>query len=937
MTIKRKLTLNLVLVLAILCAVAGTSVVGMNFVKNKLSYLTERSTPFQLRTVEFQRAIQGATSDLIKVVLADNVNDYKNLRTEAEKSLDEVKNTQSSLDALTGGANIGVSEELHKIGAEIFNISENKIKAEEEAHIANKAITQKMKESSQKLKELDAKIKSLQLNRQGALVSSMEDTKNITTKLKDLESLKLIIKDLQLVFVELQKASDKKSLIIGRSKANATLSKGQQIDYVQTQKEYSKQLKSVGEKIEEITKLQMALLSQQTEDLKNQYENLKRDIGERVSVLSLSVEQEAGNASEKYSSESSRQTNVFGQTNVANNVLVSNSELLALGLSIEGLSTRLFSVNSPKEVEPLVVDLKKSFERAENVQKLLDKGMKQLDTKEELKTLQAIMVSLNSIKSLLFAKDGVVEKIKHDLTMKEKAAEATAKLREIVLKQAEKSKESVSTAKGEQEKAIGTVNSMIRFSLGLTIAISIAAIVLSIGFGVWIYRSIDKPLEAIIKVADEIASGNLACKLETQSEDEIGKLSQSMQKMMQSFSDVISKILTSVNETVQVLDGLRQEAQKSSDGAQEQAGQAHQIATAAEEMSQTFGDIAKTASSAAGSSSDAKQVANAGQQVADNAVRTVETVHKSTLELSSMMTKLNSRVSEIGEIVTVIKDIADQTNLLALNAAIEAARAGEQGRGFAVVADEVRKLAERTIAATGEISEKIGAVQTEAGQTNKSMKTASDQVNMITGQIKEVGDSLLNIVSSVENVGDQIARIATAMEDQTMTAEEVSKNVEKTAGIATDQKETAVKVMHDVSGLIKVTEELRVLTIKFKVGGNELLMLDLAKADHRLFVGKVGAFLRGEADMDLNSLPDHHACRFGKWYDTEGKRLCGNLPSFVSIDPPHERFHALARQMAETYKSGDKVKADGFYREMLTLSKQIVDHLEEIKKEHKAY
>lgn len=329
-------------------------------------------------------------------------------------------------------------------------------------------------------------------------------------------------------------------------------------------------------------------------------------------------------------------------------------------------------------------------------------------------------------------------------------------------------------------------------------------------------RKVGKPLSELTHAVEEIAGGNLRVSIEHKSKDEIGALSQDMNKMVEAFSGTINGILSSANNVVHSVDILRTRAEKTAEGAQNQSSQAHQIATAAEEMSQTITDIARNASVASETSSEAMETAAKGKEVADGAVETVNRVYTSTVELSTMVDKLNNRVSEIGDIVTVIKDIADQTNLLALNAAIEAARAGEQGRGFAVVADGVRKLAERTIKATAEITEKIGAVQQESVQTTKSMEEASGEVTKATDYIRQVGDSLNCIVESVHKVRDQITQIATAVDQQSAASEQVARSIEKTSAIAKDMEHMADDVMHEVNGLTKTANELRNSTAGFK-------------------------------------------------------------------------------------------------------------------------
>ena len=448
-----------------------------------------------------------------------------------------------------------------------------------------------------------------------------------------------------------------------------------------------------------------------------------------------------------------------------------------------------------------------------------------------------------------------------------------------------------------------------------------------------ISRNISRPLACMAKAEEKIAAGDLTIEVDCRNTDEIGMLANAMKNMLQSFNGLLGAILSSSANVVSVVNVLHTHAEKTAEGARTQASQADQIATAATEMSQTITDIARNASAAAEKTDEAMASASNGKQIADRAVETINGVYTSTVELAAVIEKLNSRTAEIGGIVTVIKDIADQTNLLALNAAIEAARAGEQGRGFAVVADEVRKLAERTIKATGEISQKIEGVQADSAETSRSMSEASDKVTGATDYIRNVGDALESIVGSVQRVRDQVTQIAAAVDEQSAAAEEVSRNIENTNGIAKDMEKMSTEVMHEVNKLTAISEELRNVTGGFTIKGKELVMLDLARSDHKLFMERIASCLDGDLRLDAEQLPDHRNCRFGKWYTTDGRELCGSLSSYRAIDRPHERIHTLAREAVALHNTGGNGKSHRIYKEMEGISREITDLLEAIKRE----
>lgn len=353
----------------------------------------------------------------------------------------------------------------------------------------------------------------------------------------------------------------------------------------------------------------------------------------------------------------------------------------------------------------------------------------------------------------------------------------------------------------KQERALA--QSIYDDAFSWSITVGLIASIIMITCGVWVGRTISGPLNKLRSAIEEAdRDKNLTVSVGINQQDEIGQVAGSFQRMLKRFHDIIQDVGQTSEQLQEYATTLSNTTELTREGVAVQTRETDQVATASTEMSHAIEEVSRNAQLAAEAATQANCETDEGTLVLDQTIRSINSLADRINSSSQVINRVATDSAAIGSVLDVIRGIAEQTNLLALNAAIEAARAGEQGRGFAVVADEVRSLAQRTQESTQEIQDMIERLQAGTQDAVKSMAEGTEEMEQTVHQAEKAGASLTAISSAVAMITDMNTQIASATEEQMTVSQEISRNVVNISDVAKSSE-------HSVQEVDKASNELK--------------------------------------------------------------------------------------------------------------------------------
>lgn len=679
--------------------IAVFSLMTILMVKEKITLLTSQSTPLQVKTVQFQQAVEKMSADLLQLGLAHDPQEVKLISTSISRSRENLERINGEISTLKNSSmDIGIFSELH---GQVLRATDEKFKSmavfKEEASKVNGSMA-RVDKSLGELKEIIS----------GLVISASRRASTATKTLNETISDKSAVPDL---LVNVQNF---------RNEVDHDIELNKKINAI------NDVVYSIGVDAKLLdAKARMIMLSETPAELDKataEVQLIQARIVRNVAYAGTGIKE------------------IKSSGFVDDTVLAINTAVARAGASLRTISTSQRTV------------------------------------------LENMILVDNSVK----------------------------KVKQVALEQGQKSEANVQSTAQEQQKFVSVVTQRVdlfkKLLIGISLAVIMLVLFLTVTTTVCIVRSLSRLNGSIVTIVE---TGDFTRTAEIRNDDEFAVTIKAFNKLLDSFSKILDKVSESSGKLTGTSQELTYTAQAIHTTSQEQSVRVGQVAAAAVEMSQTIVMVSQNTSRIAQSATDARQLAADGANVVCKTRVEVQEIAKAVQESTLVMQTLNERSQQVGEIVDVIVEITDQTNLLALNAAIEAARAGEHGRGFAVVADEVRKLATSTAQATVGITERVKAIQVDADQAVAAMNKSLERVRLGVEYAGQAGDSLGQIVESVTLLQGMAHEIATATVELSTAAEQISTDIVAVEHVSEETVKAAAAIAAESDALAGLSIELK--------------------------------------------------------------------------------------------------------------------------------
>lgn len=711
MKIKTRLYISSTISILGITGIAVFSLMTILMVKEKITLLTSQSTPLQVKTVQYQQAVEKLSADLLQLGLAHDPQDVKQISTSITSSQENLERINGEISSLKNSSmDISIFSELH----------------------------------DQVLRATDEKFKSMAVFK--------EEAAKVNGSMKRIDASLVSLKEIVA------------NLVLTASRRATTATQTLNVRLLE---------KTANPEILE-----------SIQDYRNEVDN---DLVMHKRINSI------------------------------------NDIVYAIGVDAKLLDAKARMImlsETQAELDKATAEVQKIQARIAGNVSQAGNGIMEIKSSGFVKdSVAAINSSVTSAGSSIGTISASQRKVLENMALVDNSVK---KVKVVALEQGHKSEANVQTTAQEQQKFVTVVTQRVELFKKLLIGISLAVIsvvlFLTVTTTVCIVRSLARLNGSIVTVAE---TGDFTRTAEIRNDDEFAVTITAFNKLLDSFS----RILTKVSESAGKLTGTSHELTSTAQGihatVKEQSASVGQVAAAAIEMSQTIAMVSRNTAMIAQSAVEARELAAGGAEVVSQTGREVQEIARAVQESTLIMQALNERSQQVGEIVDVIVEITDQTNLLALNAAIEAARAGEYGRGFAVVADEVRKLATSTAEATVGITERVKAIQADAGQAVSAMNKSLERVTLGVEHAGQAGDSLRQIVASVTSLQGMASEIATATVELTATAEQISTDIVAIELVSTETVKAAAAIAVESDALAGLSGELKDEISQFTYSGGQ--------------------------------------------------------------------------------------------------------------------